>query len=251
MEHRKTKWSLLAALVVVAVASVCVAEVQPMDPKDIEPLKIHRTVEPLFPPMLLKRLVDEGEARILIMVDRQGRLADWIVTGYTHAPFAKEALDVLQKWKFEPATYQGQPIDARAELRFMFRTEGIIRMVPADMVMETKLRDMSERPGVWQRYVKSEDLDRLPETVVEIAPMPPDQLGAVADEGRVVVDYYIDPDGKVRMPIILESNDEAFSNSVLLAMTDWRYEPPTRDSIPVMTRVWREFKFRPIRTAAN
>jgi TonB family protein len=239
------KRSFLGALLLSTAGLTGLAEVPAMDPKDIEPLKIHRTVQPIFPPMLQKRMVDSGEARILVMVDKEGRLADWIVTGYTHAPFAKEALDVLQKWKFEPATYRGVPINARAELRFSFRTEGIIRMVPADMVIETKLREM-DRPGFWQRYVKAEDLDRPPDAIVEIAPMPPGQLGAVAAEGKVVVDYYIDPEGKVRMPIILESNDEAFSNSVLLAMTDWRYEPPTRDNVPVMTRVWREFTFRAV-----
>jgi TonB family protein len=251
MKSLMMKRSFLAALVVVAAAGAARADVPPMDPKDIEPLKIHRTVRPIFPPMLQKRMVDEGEARILVMVDKDGRLADWMVTGYTHAPFAKEALDVLQKWKFEAATYQGKPINARAELRFMFRTEGIIRMVPADMVVEAKFREIMDRGGFWQRYVKSEELDRIPDTIVEVAPMPPDQLGAVAPEGKVVVDYYVDPEGKVRMPIILESSDEAFSNSVLLAMTEWRYEPPRRDSVPVMTRLWREFRFRQLRTAQN
>lgn len=249
MSVRSITRVIFAAVLSVGGGVAALANVPVRDAKDIEPLKIHRTVQPVFPPMLSRRMVDSGEARVLIMVDREGRLADWMITGYSHAPFAKEALDVIQKWKFEPATYRGEPINARAELRFNFRTEGIIRMVPADMVVETKIRDATARKGFWQRYCESTDLDKIPDTIVEINPMPPDRLGAVASEGNVVVDYYIDPEGRVRMPIILSSDDDAFSQSVLLAMSDWRYEIPRRQNIPVMTRMWRQFHFRSLRTA--
>ena len=78
--------------------------------------------------------------------------------------------------------------------------------------------------------------------------MPPDQLGAIAKEGKVIVDYLIDPEGKVRMPMIVSTDDEAFSNSVLLAINECRYGVPRREGVPVITRVRRQYIFTPVST---
>lgn len=211
-----------------------------------EPLGIVRTVQPLYPERLADRFLDRGEARVMIMVDEHGRLADWIVTGYTHALFAKEALDVLPKWQFQPARFHGRPVPVRTELRFIFRNSGGVRIVPGDLEMRLRVRDIRRNEIFWRRVCKAEELDRPLDTIVEVAPMPPDQLGAVAREGRVVVEYFIDPEGRVRMPLVLSSDDEAFTQSVLLAITEWRYETPTCDGQPVLARVAREFNFRAV-----
>ena len=78
--------------------------------------------------------------------------------------------------------------------------------------------------------------------------MPPDQLGATAREGKVIVDYLIDPEGKVRMPMIISTDDEAFANSVLLAINEFRYVVPRREGVPVITRVRRQYTFSPVST---
>lgn len=211
-----------------------------------QPLGIIRTAEPLYPVQLSERFIDEGEARIMIMVDEGGRLADWMVTGYTHPLFAKEALDVLPKWRFEPARFHGEAIPVRTELRFLYRNHGRVRIVPGDMELALRVRDIRGGETFWQRTCRMEELDHPPDAIVEVAPMPPDRLGAIAREGRVVVEYFIDPEGRVRMPLILSSDDEAFSQSVLVALSDWKYAPPTRAGQPVLARVAREFVFRPV-----
>lgn len=211
-----------------------------------EPLGILKTVQPSYPDRLADRFLDRGEARIMIMVDEEGRLADWIVTGYTHALFAKEALDVLPKWKFEPARFHGRPIGVRTELRFIFRNSGGVRIVPGDLEMRLRVKDIRQHETFWQRVCHVEELDQPLDAIVEISPMQPDRLGAVAREGKVVVEYFIDPEGRVRMPLVLSSDDEAFTKAVLMAITEWRYATPTRDGQPVLARVAREFKFQAV-----
>lgn len=224
---------------------------EPGAPRDhVEPIVIHRNYEPTFPFALRQKLLNRGEARILVMVDRDGRLADWIVTGYSHPLFAKEALDALQKWTYSPARLDGTPITTRAELHFTFASHERVRMVPADMVLELWTRDL-KRDGFWQGFCEADKLDAPVDAIVEINPMSPDRLGAKATEGSVVVDYYIDADGRVRMPLILSSDDDAFTQSVLLAITEWRYAVPRREDQPVMTRVWRRFDFKPVAVANN
>lgn len=237
----------LALLVPVLGLAIAASAAEPEKPSGpFEPLGIVKTVHPTYPDKLADRFLDRGEARIMIMVDEEGRLADWIVTGYTHALFAKEALDVLPKWQFEPARFHGRPIGVRTELRFIFKNSGGVRIVPGDLEMRLRIRDIRQQETFWQRVCKAEDLDQPLDTIVEINPMPPDQLGAVAREGKVVVEYFIDPDGRVRMPLVLSSDDEAFTKSVLLAITEWRYATPTRDGQPVLARVAREFKFQAV-----
>lgn len=211
-----------------------------------EPLRIVRTVQPTYPERLAARFLDRGEARVMIMVDAEGRLADWIVTGYTHALFAKEALDALRQWRFEAARFHGRPIGVRTELRFIFRNSGGVRIVPSDLEMRLRVRDIRQKEVFWQRVCLAHELDQPLDVIVEVAPMPPDRLGAVAREGKVVVEYFIDPDGRVRMPLVLSSDDEAFTKSVLLAITEWRYATPTRDGQPVLARVAREFNFKAV-----
>lgn len=215
------------------------------------PLQVLRPAELGFPSLLALREVDEGEARVMIMVEADGKLRDWMVTGYSHPLFAKEALDSLPTWKYEPATFHGQPISTRTELHFQFKREGIIRVIPGDVESARRMAKDRRRDAFWQRVCEVQELDAVPEAVVEVMPEPPDKLGAVQREGRVVVDYFIDPEGKVRMPLIVRSDDEAFSAAVLLAITEWRYTPPRKQGVPVMTRVWRQFDFKPAQTVAK
>ena len=124
--------------------------------------------------------------------------------------------------------------------------EGGVRIVPGDLEMRLRVRDIRAKEVFWQRVCRAEELDGPLDTIVEVAPMPPDQLGAIAREGKVVVEYFIDPDGRVRMPLVLSSDDEAFTRSVLLAIMEWRYATPTRDGEPVLARVAREFQFKAV-----
>lgn len=216
-----------------------------------EPIKVTPTTEIVYPHRMVEKFIDRGEVRIMVLVDGQGRLADWMVTGYSHPLFAKEALDSLQKWKYEPARLHGQPITYRDEVRFRFSNKGIVRVIPGDMEFSLRMKETPYAQPFQQHIYRAEELDRIPDTVVEIAPMQPDRLGARAAEGQVSVDYLIDLEGRVRMPLILSSDDDAFTQAVLLALSDWRYETPKRNGTPVVARVARRFDFRPAQVAAD
>lgn len=236
---------LIVHLVAALIAGAALAKPGASGP--YTPLQITRPTELGFPRLLALREVDEGEARVMIMVEADGKLRDWMVTGYSHPLFAKEALDSLPSWKYEPATFHGHPISTRTELHFQFKREGIIRVIPGDVESARRMVKDRRRDAFWQRVCEVQELDAVPEAVVEVTPEQPDKLGAVQREGRVVVDFFIDPEGRVRMPLIVRSDDQAFSQAVLLAITEWRYTPPKKQGVPVMTRVWRQFDFRPAR----
>ncbi len=213
-----------------------------------EPIQIIRTVEMTYPPQLIQELIDHGEASIMVMINHEGQLMDWLVMGYSHPLFVKEVLDVIVKWKFIPASKQGKAITTRLELKFIFKNNAIVRILPIDTGLIARTRQYQRNGAYWTFICRQEELDVPLDAKVEISPMPPDQLGATATEGKVIVDFLIDPEGKVRMPMIVSTDDEAFSNSVLLAINECRYGVPRREGVPVITRVRRQYIFTPVST---
>jgi len=213
--------------------------------KDYEPLTIIRTSNMIYPAALANEHIDQGEVSVVVWVDEAGQLLDWLLVGYSHTLFAKEVLDVLPRWKFVPAYVQGRPVPTRTELRFLFKNSDIIRVVTGERGLSEQLHEAAVERRFVPRIYRPDELDAPLDAIVEITPRPPDQLGAVAHEGSVIVEYLVDADGKVRMPIIDSSDDEAFTSSVLLAITEWRYAVPKRVGHPAITRVKQKFTFSP------
>lgn len=210
-----------------------------------EPIRVDRCVEIEFPSQAVMRYVDRGRAQVMIMVDAEGRLADWMVIAYSNPLFAKSALDVIPQWKYEPARLHGRPMAARAELTFVFENNEIVRVISGEAEVARRFKTSAYRNGYVRPICRVPELDALPEVEVEVAPMPPDQLGARVAAGEVIVDYLVDSDGRVRMPLIVSSDDEAFSRSVLLAMSEWKYSAPSRKGAPVIAWLRYRFEFSP------
>ena len=52
------------------------------------PMKMDQTVEAVFPRKLVAVGIKSGAASVAIAVDEDGRLADYLVTAYSHPAFA-------------------------------------------------------------------------------------------------------------------------------------------------------------------
>ena len=70
--------------------------------------------------------------------------------------------------------------------------------------------------------------------------MAPDEPAPV---GKVLVEYFIDHEGRARLPSILESDDENLSMSVLMTLKDTRFSAPRRKGRPTYVRVRQPFNF--------
>lgn len=244
--NRPGPWARWGGAIALAVATVATAATG-----RLEPLKVTPTTDLTYPRRLVDKYIDQGEARIMVLVDERGRLADWMVTGYSHPLFAKEVLDGLPRWKYEPARLHGRPIALRTEIRCLFSNGRMVRIIPGDMEFSLRMKETPYARPFQQHIYRAEELDRMPDTVAEVAPMPPDQLGARATRGQVTVEYLIDLEGRVRMPMVLSSDDDAFTQSVLLALTEWRYETPRRAGAAVVARVAQRFDFEPAGAPGN
>ena len=203
--------------------------------------RIIRTVEPRFPDELKNRAIYDGEVRTVVLIDGDGRLADWLLTSYTHPIFAREASEVLQQWRFEPARRHGEPVDVRTEIVFVFHASGGIVSVRAD-----DQADRFQRRGTsteTEKVCRPSDLDSPLTPTQTVRPLWPEGWGGETKEGRVVLEFFVDQEGRPRMPVVLSTDHDLLVLAAVEALSRWRFEPPTRRGEPVLVRATQSFRF--------
>lgn len=202
---------------------------------------IHQTSVLAYPPRMLYEAIYSGEARVVISVDADGDLTDCLVTGYTHKVFAEAAVDALKRWRFEPARARGTARAARTEVQFVFRERGVIvQNLPGALEQRMILGELRERYTF--SPCKLGELDRIPNPVHVVQPMVP----RTTRLRQVTVAFYIDTEGRVRMPAVdRDSADDEYAAAAVAAVEQWRFEPPMRKGEPVLVYAEQEFKFQP------
>jgi TonB family protein len=209
---------------------------------------VHRTVEPQFPLTLLNNpRINEGEATVVLLVDATGLITDSLVTRYTHPLFGKEALETAHKWRFEPGRLHGTPIGVRMEMVFSFaRGRRVVNIVDPEAISAHLLGRVE---GMYQADVRrvcpARELDEPIKVVDFVQPLAPEQLGAQRRSGRVLVEFYVDQEGRPRLPVIVETDDEAFGRSALEAISHWRFSVPRSGGWPVLVVARQRFDFKP------
>jgi TonB family protein len=215
---------------------------------DYVPVKINQTVDAGYPPSMVTAGVKSGAASVAISVDDNGLLTDYVVTAYTHPAFAKEAVAALRKWTFEPARIHGAPRNSKADLTFRFELEGIV-VVSMDVMLCNELVHFKVAPDseVYAACTLSE-LDRIPNPTKVVKPVYPDDLARRSRGGHVQVEFYIDPEGRVRMPSVskevIEANAELAAVAVM-AVAQWQFEPPMSKGMPVLVLAHQDLVFNP------
>jgi protein TonB len=205
-------------------------------------LRIEQTVEPEFPRSLVFSNVTRGQACVVIDVDTHGRLTDAIVSSYTHKEFADEALTVLRRWRYAPATEQGRPVGVRTELQFNFSAQGkVFTLMPIETT-DILFAHTTSAQRVTRVIYRPHELDRPIAPIAPVSPAYPAKPGG--DSPRtVLLDFYVDETGVPRMPVVIASPDTAFAQAAMGALAQWRFSPPTRSGKPVSVRVQQEFIF--------
>jgi TonB family protein len=207
------------------------------------PLRIEQTVEPRFPHALSLSHITEGEARVVVNIDADGKLVDWLVTGYTDKAFADESVSVLKLWRYEAPTEDGQPIGIRTELRFEFEAKGRVVSLTAIETPEVLLKQMGVGPRFIANVYGLSELDQPVAPINPTSPHYPAQPASPTQRHTVVVDFYVDEKGQPRMPVVVNSSHDHFAHAAVDALNRWRFTAPTRAGRPVSVRVRQEFIF--------
>ncbi|TVR48323.1 MAG: TonB family protein [Puniceicoccaceae bacterium] len=228
---------LVAGLSVPAFATVLAAP----GTEDYRPPKIE-TQTPVNYPYLLRARSIEGFARVVVVVDQQGRPADVVVYDASHPQFGMALARSVREWTFQPALVEGEAAQSRVILRSDFSLRGTVtNMTTTEFLMN--MLDRFTNPDFY-RLSRFDELDRLPERTKEVAPVFPEEARGMDLTGEVMVHFVIDPDGKVRVPGIRRAEDELLAAVALQAIQEWEFTPPTRKGRPVYAHGVQPFTFK-------
>lgn len=230
------------ALIAIALCHVA-PSVRADETGEEQPLRIIQTNEAKFPTEATARGIRNGEVHAVLLVDAEGRLADCLVTAYTQPEFAVELLNAVRNWEFEPARQNGEAIGQRVQIIFRFNQKGaIVSMLPAMAVAANLNNLIGEK--LQFLTVRANDLDRVPAVLERVSPRHPGKaLGAASRSGTAQIDFYIDAEGRPRMPVAMKATNEAYAAAAAEALMQWRFEPPTYQGRPVTVRMVQEFLF--------
>lgn len=203
------------------------------------PVEIIQTVEANFPPGLSGRGVTHGDVLAVLNVNAEGRLVDFLVTAYTHRELAQELATLLRAWEFKPATIGRDPINARFEMNFSFSDTGSI--VSFQQFEHPLVTGEASMPKSMISAVTP--AIRLDQPVTPTHVVQPRHPGGTVGGGSATLEFYVDPEGKPRLAAVTTMTNEALGRAAVLALTQWRFAPPTYRGQPTAVRVVQEFKF--------
>lgn len=207
-------------------------------------LTIIETEEPVFPRSLIHGPVLQGDAKVVIDVDEDGRLTDLLVTGYSRKEFADAAVEVLRRWEYVPPSLNGRPWASVRELQFDYSRSGVIVNFTGTEAMDNHLGQLLQLSDTYRTYALR-DLDRIPTPVHVVSPLAP-ALAPGAAAQTVTVEFYIDEQGRVRLPSVTRAEaNNVYAACALAAVRQWRFAPPLVNGRPVLVLATQQFKFVP------
>ena len=202
-------------------------------------LRVVKTVRPEFPVRLHREGVMFGEVRLLAEIDEHGKLADCLITAFTHKEFATEAFNAVAKWKFELLDEQRTRATTIVPMTFSFEYQGTL-------VREKLGPDPSDYHfNFIYRPCRAADLDHPPKLLHTIPPKYPKALGDQGISGVIAMEFFIDELGRVRMPVPLGDAHPILAGLAATALKLWEFEPPKRRGRPVLVSAMTQFKFEP------
>jgi TonB family protein len=237
-----TMKTALALLLAGLIASAATAQ-RSRPAAALQPIGISQSTTHEFPESLARIYPNGGEARLLVTIRADGELTEWLVTGYSAAPFKQEAVAALKELKFAPARLNGETITARTEIVLRFETRGMLISTSTPEEAYNSLARQALEGHLVYRAFPVAALDRVPAALRTVTPRYPKELSDRGVAGSMTVDFYIDEDGVVRMPSVLEPEQFALGDLAVNALRQWKFESPVRGGKPVLAQAQQVFHF--------
>ncbi len=208
---------------------------------------------PKFPPELIGAKMGDGEAVVVITIDDHGKVDDSLALEATNDAFANAATSAVSEWLFKPisaiAANSAMSSSAmsnsamsdvatssprREVLQFNFKRSGVVTtMTHSDAAKDAFVgtRGPEVRTVAWNA------LDSIPRPIKVDMPQLPLSTSAKREKTPLVINFVIDRQGHVRVPVIRGAADPALAKAVLSAVKTWRYTPPMQQKQAVAVEV--------------
>jgi TonB family protein len=218
---------LFALLVTLGLhAEVSAAESTPLSGPPLTGLIEYRL--PQFPVGLRGVMAGDGQAVVAFTVDADGKVIDSVALEATQAAFAEVAVAAVKQWRFEAGAV-GHSWPRREVSEFAFRRNGVVTTLQHVEAAREGFNSTTAHSEI--RTVKLPELDTPPKRLA--GPMPAVATDQLALQGitPLIINF-------VRVPVVT-ALDVTLAQTVLEAVKQWRYAPPTQNGTPVLVEVTR------------
>lgn len=251
--------ALLSSIHLLACLLMCC----PASADEIQTSELNRYDMPRFPPELVGVKAGDGEVVMVVTIDSAGAVNDSAVLEATNEAFARSAVRAVSDWRFgaksfvstasalaltmttpDEATASNPAVVADTEttfprrkvLQFSFKRSGVVTTLShAEAARENFVT--TNIPQI--RSVPWNQLDAEPQRLSATMPKVSKTILATQGSQPLMLNFVIDREGRVRVPVVPASVHPELANSLLAAVRTWRYSPPLYQQRPVVVEVTR------------
>ncbi len=203
---------------------------------------------PHFPNTLKNEGYLEGHVRVALDIDYAGELRDWLILESTHPDFSKSLERVVNDWRFSAPHINGENKSIVTEIDIQFRSQGsVISVTSGDAVFNRRINELTGFRSHYSKVSSIKELDTLPYPIEQTKPSVPQELIDKHDGTRAVFTFYVDEAGQVRIPVLSQTDGDPDLNMLVAAqdaISQWKFEPPTKNKAPVKIQLSQEFIFK-------
>lgn len=223
----KTPTTLWAQICATAVLAAPLALFGTLNEDTVNNLHLTKYTEPAFPTSARAEGIPDGIVTLAISRDMEGVPGDILVIDTTDSRFAEAAVEAVRQWRFT-AVAPGEAL-APVLVRIGFRLAGVVYVTAQNkskvgLFSDTMVRKLREPV----RIPELQSLNATSKAINQPMPAYPATLAGKAVKGTARVYFYVDQDGRVRMPQVSEATEPEFATAALAAVAQWRYEPPRK-----------------------
>ncbi len=207
--------------------------------------EIKKTRDPVFPVRLRNEGYVEGYVIYAVYVDQFGALKDYLLLDATKLAFAKEVEKVLPQWEFSVPYVDGESAAIVSTVKVNFERSGVVLYESPGLTPLMPWYHGNE--GHEHRIYGTWELDRLPEPIEMVKPDFHIELLEDRNLVTAVFEFYIDEEGRVRIPTLRNADDKVDERLLVIAQESllrWRFAPPTVDGRKVVAKVAQPFRFK-------
>lgn len=187
--------------------------------------------------------ITEGKATVRFEVDAQGRLMDIICLEASHEAFALAALNGLSMALFEAGQIDGKPAAMAPTLYIRFSSGSAVISRTMDDQVASQIGSSSPHSTAFALTPASQ-LDAPLKIRFQPRPFVAEDDNGHRIAGEAVVTYYVDRDGRVRLPMIRESSHPLVGHAAIETIRGLIFEVPLSNGKPVPVRVVQPYKAR-------
>jgi TonB family protein len=183
-----------------------------------------RRFDPEYPEILLSNSM-RGEVLVEFVVSSTGSVAESKVIRSTHPAFDEPALEAIRKWKFEPGTRNGEPVNIRMQQPISFQVNS--PRGGQDAYTISKKKQNESTPEIL-RY------DTPAKVRGVIVPVYPYELRRDEVKGKAVATFVVNEAGAVAHVEIAEATRPEMGLALAAAIEQFSFDPALKDGKPTL-----------------